>query len=138
MPFCKKGNLFYTDGSTGYVGAVDVAEIMVQLMDKHIYNERFILIENTYTYKAIFSLIQSAYNKPLPKIKTGLLILHLGRLADALFSGITGKNRFLTNDIIRSATGHKSFSNQKVIKALSFTFTPINKVISDICLGSKN
>jgi len=136
--FCKKGNLFYTDGSTGYVSAVDVAEVMVQLMDKEIYGERYILIENTYTYKSIFSLIQGAYNKPAPKIKTGLFILHLGRIADAIVSALTGKNRFLTNDIIRSATGHKKFSNKKIIKALSFTFTPINKVISDICSQHNN
>lgn len=136
--FCKKGNLFYTDGSTGYVGAFDVAEIMVQLIDKKIYTERFIIVENSYSYQSIFTLIQQAYKKPAPKIKLGFWILHFGRVADAFLSKLTGKDRVITHDIIRSATGHKSFSNQKIKKALSFTFTPINQVISQICLGAEN
>lgn len=136
--FCKKGNLFYTDGSTGYVSAVDVAEVMVQLIDKQIFNERFILIENTYSYKLIFTLIQEGFKKAAPKIKIGLMVLHLGRIADAFLSKLTGKDRILTNEIIQSATGHKSYSNQKIKKALSFAFTPIIKVVSEICLHPNN
>lgn len=130
--FCRKGNMFYTDGSTGYVTAIDVAEVMVQLVDKKMVNERYIVNEGMYSYKTIFSLIQNEFDKQAPKIKSGKFLLHSGRIADGLVSRLTGKDRILTKDIINSALGHKDFSNQKIKTALSFEFTPIPQAIKFI------
>jgi dihydroflavonol-4-reductase len=130
--FCRKGNLFYTDGSTGYVTATDVAEVMVQLVDKKLYNERFIVNEGMYSYKTVFTLIQNEFDKQAPKIKSSKFLLHSGRIADGLLSRLTGKDRILTKDIINSALGHKDFSNQKIKNTLSFEFTPIPQAIKFI------
>jgi len=131
--FCKKGNMFYTDGSTAYVDVNDVVEVMLQLMDKQIFNERFILIENSYTFKDIFTQIQKKFGKPAPFIKSGICLLQLGRIADGILSRITGKDRVLTTNTIRTAIGHKKYSNSKVKNSLSFSFKPINEVLNSIC-----
>ncbi|MBP9067879.1 MAG: NAD-dependent epimerase/dehydratase family protein [Bacteroidia bacterium] len=131
--FCKKGNMFYTDGSTAYVEVNDVVEVMVRLMDKQIFNERFILIENSYTFKSVFTQIQKKFGKKAPYIKSGIYLLQLGRIADAILSRITGKDRVLTSNTIRTAIGHKKYSNSKVKSALSFSFKPINEVLNSIC-----
>ncbi len=131
--FCKKGNMFYTDGSTAYVDVNDVVEVMVQLMDRQIFNERFILVENSYTFKDIFTQIQKKFGKNAPYIKSGIYLLQLGRIADAVLSGITGKDRVLTSNTIRTAIGHKKYSNSKVKNALSFSFKSINEVLNSIC-----
>jgi len=131
--FCKKGNMFYTDGSTAYVDVNDVVEVMVQLMDKQIFNERFILIENSYTFKDIFTQIQQKFGRSAPSIKSGIYLLQIGRIADAIFSTITGKDRVLTTNTIRTAIGHKKYSNLKVKNTLSFSFKPIKEVLNDIC-----
>ncbi|MDZ4666127.1 MAG: NAD-dependent epimerase/dehydratase family protein [Bacteroidota bacterium] len=131
--FCKKGNMFYTDGSTAYVDVNDVVEVMLQLMDKQIFNERFILIENSYTFKDIFTQIQKKFGKPAPFIKSGIFLLQLGRIADGILSRITGKDRVLTTNTIRTAIGHKKYSNSKVKNSLSFSFKPINEVLNSIC-----
>lgn len=136
--FCRKGNMFYTPGGTGYISAVDVAEVMVQLIDKHIYNERFILIEGTYSYKDIFTMIQNAFGKPAPSIKSGKFLLHSGKLADGLLSKLTGKDRILTQEIINAALNQKDFSNQKIQKTLSLEFTPIPSVIKSISENLKS
>lgn len=136
--FCKKGNMFYTDGSTAYVDVNDVAEVMVQLMDKQIFNERFILIENSYTFKDIFTQIQQKFGKNGPTIKSRIYLLQLGRIADAIWSTITGKDRVLTTNTVRTAIGHKKYSNYKVKNALSFSFKPIKEVLNDICNHYEN
>lgn len=136
--FCKKGNMFYTDGSTAYVDVNDVAEVMVQLMDKQIFNERFILIENSYTFKDIFTHIQQNFGKSAPFIKSGIFLLQMGRIADAILSAITRKDRVLTSNTIRTAIGHKKYSNSKVKNALSFTFKPVFEVLNTICDHYKN
>lgn len=131
--FCKKGNMFYTDGSTAYVDVNDVVEVMVQLMDKQIFNERFILIENSYTFKDIFTQIQQKFGRSAPSIKSGIYLLQLGRIADAILSTIMRKDRVLTSNTIRTAIGHKKYSNLKVKNTLSFSFKPINEVLNSIC-----
>ena len=131
--FCKKGNRFYTDGSTGYVSAMDVAEAMTKLIDKCIFNERFILIEGIYSFKDILTSIQKAFNKQPPKIKIGLFLLHLGRIMDSIFSKLSGKDRILTKEIVQSSIGHKDYSNEKIRNTIQFTFSPINSVIETIC-----
>ena len=135
---CKKGTMFYTDGSTAYVGVNDVVEIMVQLMDKKIFNERFILVENSYTFKDIFTQIQEKFGKKAPFIKSGIYLLQLGRIADGIVSGITGKDRVLTSNTIRTAIGHKKYSNNKVKTTLSYSFKPIEEVLNSICEHYKN
>lgn len=136
--FCKKGNMFYTDGSTAYVDVNDVVEVMVQLMDKQIFNERFILVENSYTFKDIFTQIQKKFGKPAPFFKSGKFLLQLGRMADGILSKITGKDRVLTSNTIRTAVGHKKYSNSKVKSALSFSFKPVNEVLNGICEHFEN
>lgn len=136
--FCKKGNMFYTDGSTAYVEVNDVVEVMVQLMDKQIFNERFIIIENSYSFKYIFTEIQKKFGKSAPFLKSGKFVLELGRIADGIISAITRKDRVLTSNTIRTAVGHKKYSNVKVKNTLNFTFKPIQEVLKSICEHYEN
>lgn len=131
--FCYKGNRFYSDGSTAYVDVNDVVNVMVKLVDEQIFGERFILVENTYTFKEIFSYVQKKFGKAPPHIKTGKWILHLGRIADGLLSGIFGKERVLTKNTVRTITGHKKYSNSKAKDLLSYTFKPVPEVLNTIC-----
>jgi dihydroflavonol-4-reductase len=131
--FCYKGNRFYTDGSTAYVDVNDVVNVMVSLMDQQIFGERFILVENSYSFKEIFSLVQKKFGKDPPSIKTPRWLLHLGRIADGFLSGILGKDRVLTRNTVRTITGHKKYSNLKTKTTLSYTFKPVPEVLNSIC-----
>ncbi len=46
---------WYTDGTSGFVDAMDVAEIMIRLMESEISAERFILSAENRSYKDIFT-----------------------------------------------------------------------------------
>lgn len=131
--FCHKGNMFYTDGSTAYVDANDVANVMVQLMDKEIFGERFILVENSYTFREIFGHVQQKFGRSAPLIKTGPFALFLGRIADGFFSRIFGKDRVLTKNTVRTMFGHKKYINTKVKTTLNYTFKPVPEVLNFIC-----
>lgn len=136
--FCYKGNNFYSDGSTAYVDVNDVVNVMVKLVDEQIFGERFILVENTYTFKEIFSHIQQKFGKKPPSIKTPNWILHLGRIADGFLSGILGKDRVLTKNTVRTITTHKKYSNTKARTLLSYNFKPVPEVLNSICEHYQN
>lgn len=134
---CYKGNMFYTNGSTGYVAAVDVAKSMIALVEKKQFSNRFIIIEDNYTFKHIFDHIQSEFGKRRPFINAGRFILQLGRIADGFLCKITGQEPTLTKAIINSALNTQKLSNGKLKEVLNEPFLPVNEAISQICAHYK-
>lgn len=130
---CYKGNLFYTLGSAGLVSASDVAGIMIQLSEGRHYANRYIVIEENYSFKELFDAVQENFGKAKPKINATRFILQLGRIADGVVSKVTGKEPALTGSIINSALNKQHLSNKKVIQTLNYKFEKISTIIPKIC-----
>ncbi|MCE3258706.1 MAG: NAD-dependent epimerase [Bacteroidetes bacterium] len=130
---CYKGNRFYTLGTAGLVSAMDVASVMVNLMEKKHYANRYILVEGNYTFQYLFNSIQEKFGKRKPSINASKAILQLGRMADGIRSKIAGTEPALTKAIINSALNTQNLSNKKVKRDIQFEFEPVDKVISRIC-----
>jgi dihydroflavonol-4-reductase len=130
---CYKGNRFYTNGTTGYVAASDVATIMLELVLKERFGQRYILVENNYSFRTIFNQIQTNFGRSVPSIKVSRTVLTLGWIANFFHSSLTGKTPTITKAVINSALNNQSYSNQKILDALSYKFTPIEEVIGQIC-----
>ena len=120
-----KGVKFYTDGVTGFVGAIDVAGAMVALVNKKIFGERFILVENNYPFKHILDTIHAELSKPLPKIKAGTGLLTLGKW----FSFLMPDGQKLTSSTISSLTSKTTFSNRKLSLFLDYKYTNIDECL---------
>lgn len=123
----KKGNRFYTNGQTGFVDAVDVAEIMIRLMENNYYNERFIISSENMTYKEFYTIANAAFGKKPPTIYCGKLITALGWRMAKLFSLFTGTKPVITRDIARAAHNNKRFSNEKVRRKLDYSFLSVRE-----------
>lgn len=130
---CYKGNKFYTQGSAGYVCATDVATTMINLINKKLFSNRYIIIENNYTIHTIFNLIQTQFKKPLPTIEATKFLLNMACFADNFLSSLKNKPPTLSKSLIDAALNTQTLSNTKIIKDLNVVFTPINQVISQIC-----
>ncbi len=130
---CYKGNKFYTDGLAGYISATDTASIMVELMDKKQFANRYILVEGNYTFKQIFDMILSNFGKQKTTVKAGRTILQMGRFFDYISSKITSKDQILSGAIVNAALNEQTFLNSKIKETLHFKFTPISHQINEIC-----
>jgi dihydroflavonol-4-reductase len=128
----SKGNKFYSDGVAGYVAAEDVAEIMIQLMEKRLFGSRYIIIENNYTFKEVFTRIQNSFKKSAPIFKVGKELLYLAAFTEAVRCFISRKDPALTPSIISAALNKQRFSNAKIVDALGHKFLPVNEVIDRI------
>lgn len=137
LHFCKKGNPFYIDGISAYVAAPDVARALCQLMDKQIYNERFIVIENNYSHKAILTLIQQAFGKKPPFIRIGKNALWVASKFLGFFSAISGMPNPLANGV-SGAPDAKVYSNVKLKQTLGFEFTDLKQYIQKVCSGESS
>ncbi|MBH83892.1 MAG: hypothetical protein CMP70_04380 [Flavobacteriales bacterium] len=124
-----KGLKFYSSGSTGYIDVVDVAKCVIKLLEKEIINERFILNAENKKYRDIFDSIAENLNKPKPHIKVSPLIKEITWRIEWLMSLITNKSPLITKETANTAMKNKSFSNEKIIKALDYKFIPIEESI---------
>ena len=124
-----KGLKFYSSGSTGYIDVLDVAKCVVKLLEKEIINERFILNAENINYRDIFDSIAENLNKPKPHIKVSPLIKEIAWRIEWLKSFITNKSPLITKETANTAMKNKSFSNEKIIKALDYKFIPIEESI---------
>ena len=124
-----KGLKFYSSGSTGYIDVVDVAKCVIKLLEKEIINERFILNAENIKYRDIFDSIAENLNKPKPHIKVSPLIKEIAWRIECLKSFITNKSPLITKETANTAMKNKSFSNEKIIKALDYKFIPIEESI---------
>jgi nucleoside-diphosphate-sugar epimerase len=117
----------------GYVSASDVADVMIQLINKRLFSNRYIVIENNYSIQSIFNLIQTQFNKPIPSIKASKFLLQLALIVNVILSKITNKSPLISKSLIQASLNTQVSSNSKILNDLDFTFQPIHQVISFIC-----
>jgi nucleoside-diphosphate-sugar epimerase len=130
---CYKGNKYYTEGTAGYIAAQDVAGSMIDLVAKKLFSNRYILIENNYSFKEIFDEIHTHLKQPKPSINAGKKMLQFARIMDVIICAFSNKQPQITKPLISSALNHQLYSNAK-IKAVSLkAFLPVNQVIEKIC-----
>jgi dihydroflavonol-4-reductase len=130
---CYNGNKFYTNGMGSYISANDVAKAMIELTQKRLFSNRYILIENSYSYRDIFNQIHTHLGKPLPTIQATRLMLEIGKVGTALLAFFSGKKPKITRSIINSALNKQIFSNKKLKEALELPLSPIYLSIDQIC-----
>ena len=130
---CLKGNKFYTNGSSAYIGALDLSAIMLELISAKKFGSRFIIIENNYSYHFILSEIQKQLNKTPPSIKISKWQMRLGRLVSQFASIFTKNHPIISSSMINSAFNTQTFSNQKILALTKRQIMPINQVINEIC-----
>jgi dihydroflavonol-4-reductase len=121
----EKGIRFYTEGETGFVAAKDVAGVMSALMNKKVFGERFVLIENNYSYKYILVKIHRHLGKPAPGIKAGRILLEMARTFGFLIPG----DYKLSSSTISNLLGKTSYSGQKLGTFLDYKYTSIDETI---------
>ncbi len=129
----SKGTPFYSKGVNGYVDVRDVASSMVALMDSEILNQRFILSAENLNYYDFFSKILTRFGKKAPTILARRTLLEAGWRIEKLKYMITGISPLITRETARTSRNTYYYSSEKIIKALDFTFIPIDKSIKDTC-----
>lgn len=130
----SKGIPFYTTGITGYVAVEDVAEVMIQLMQKNIFSQRFILIENNYSFKEILEELHLSLGKPIPKYKATYSMLNFIRSLESFWSFINPKYEpNFTKATVQGSVMQNHYNNQLIKSTLpSFSFRPIKLYINEV------
>lgn len=127
-----KGMPYYTNGITGYVDAMDVANIMEQLMKSTIKNEAFILVSENLSFKTFFSQTAKTLDVKPPTKEAKSWLLGIGWRLDWLNYQIFGKRRSLSKQAARSAISITKYDASKLKNALNYKFKSVDQSIKEV------
>jgi dihydroflavonol-4-reductase len=126
---------FYTRGTNGFVDAKDVCRAMVLLMNSNITNERFIVNENNYSYKTIFTLMANAFGKKPPPYFAKPWMSNIVWRLYAIRKFFTGIKPLITKETAHTADTIFEYDNSKLLKALpEFTYTSMEDTLARVAV----
>ncbi|ROI09148.1 NAD-dependent epimerase/dehydratase family protein [Chryseobacterium sp. H3056] len=111
-------------GSSAYVDVRDVAKIAVNLMEKEVFNERFIVISSTERLLAVSNFVREKLGKPKAKLLPDF-VLKIGYFLNIILGWLFPKLRMLNKVNLETVTSHHLISNQKIKQALDYKFIPV-------------
>ncbi|MGB3074635.1 MAG: NAD-dependent epimerase/dehydratase family protein [Chitinophagales bacterium] len=126
-----EGMRFYSSGTSGFVAAVDVAELMIRLMNSEIQQERFIINAEDWSYRDLFFNIADAMGKKRPTVKASRWLTEMIWRLEALRSVFVAHPPLISRETARISQLTYHFDTAKIKAAMGFTFTPIKKCIED-------
>ncbi|TCV09373.1 nucleoside-diphosphate-sugar epimerase [Sphingobacterium alimentarium] len=128
----NNGIKIFTGGSVGIVDVEDVTKIMFQLMNSDIKSERFILNSENISNKELLYRIAQLIDKKPPTLKANNLMLSSAWRMAKVLSLMTGKKPVITEESVQAAASLLAFSNEKITKAINYSFKPLNHTLQEI------
>ena len=118
----KKGLSFYTKGNIGIVSVEDVVKSMIQLMKSSVNGERYSIVGENISTKALLDFISEELNLKKPSIEATKWMTSIAWRMDWLISKIVNRKRRLTRSTATSSHSTTTFDTSKIEKELNFTF----------------
>jgi nucleoside-diphosphate-sugar epimerase len=128
----KKGLLFYTKGTSGFVSVNDVVKIMIQLMKKNSNGERYIVIAKNISFENVLNCIAKGLDVKPPSIYARPLITEISWRIDWILSALFFQKGKISKSMARSLHTSDFISNEKITQTLDYKFKDIDEYCSEI------
>lgn len=129
----KKGMPFYTNGVNGYVDVMDVARVTILLMEKGVYQERFVLVSENASMHRFLDEVSTLLHKNKPRIKVTPLIAEIAWVVAGVQRLFTRKKSGLTKETSRASLKKYEYSNAKIKQELQYEFIPLSQTLINTC-----
>ena len=126
-----KGMPFYSDGTNGFVDVRDVAKATIELMDKGVFGERFILNAENWLLRNSFSAMAKALGTKVPHIPLSKNLAGVYWRLEWLKSFVFGSQPKVTKETVNTAFSTTRYSNQKIKDLLGIEFIPVQQSIEE-------
>lgn len=128
----SRGFPFYPSGSIGIIDVRDVVNIMIELTDSSVVNERFILVNENISYRSLMTDLAHLSGKKAPAKKLSKTLMQIISSIDGVCHSIFRTRRKITKDIVRSMFKKSEYSNKKIVDLLDYDFIPTEDTLSFI------
>ena len=131
----KKGYRFYPPGSNASVDARDLASILVMLANSEISSERFLCIGSNQKFKVLIDEIATQLEVRKPTKLVSRTMVNIARKLIGFTSFFSGKKPAITKETVNSLFSNKSYSSNKIEKALGVKFRPLSEQVENTIKG---
>lgn len=125
-----KGLKYHFPKVTGFIGVVDVVQIMQSLMESAEHNQQYILVAENKSFRQIFDLVAEQLEKPKPTTPLKKWMVALGWIFQKTGS-FFGRKRNITRSSIQGLFTETRYSNKKIQELLDYNFMSLQKVIAE-------
>ncbi|MFK7757038.1 MAG: NAD-dependent epimerase/dehydratase family protein [Flavobacteriales bacterium] len=125
------GQKYYTEGENGFIDARDVAFVLKRLYDEKLFSQRYILVGENMSYKAVADSMAEYLDTSKPTIKASKWATGLVWRVLWLASKFTGKAPVLTKESARSSHRIITYDNSKVRAELGITFHTVDQAVKN-------
>ncbi len=125
----EKGTNYYPSGSNATVDARDVSRIMIKLMKSEIKNERYLCIGSNQSFKELMDEIAKQLYLKVPRKLAKQWMVNFARRLLGFISWFTPKPPSMTRETVEALYSSRTYSNEKVKKALNETFYTLEETV---------
>jgi len=133
LKYAYDEHIFYPAGNLNFVDVEDVVTCIYQLMISDISNERFILSAGQIPYKDFFEKVASRFHKKAPSTVLNKTFTGIVWRLEAIKSFFTGNAPLITKETALSSNHSFDYRNDKIRKALNFSFRDLDNSLDRIC-----
>ncbi|MBS1549202.1 MAG: NAD-dependent epimerase/dehydratase family protein [Bacteroidetes bacterium] len=119
---------FSFSGSTAYVDVRDVSKMAILLMEKEVFDQRFILISENIKFEEMANLVRSKFGLNKVKIIPNF-ILKIGTIFAYLLGWLFPMLKMINKRNIEAVSTSNIISNKKITHQLNESFLPISESI---------
>ncbi len=124
-----EGLRFYTDGSNGFVGADDLARMVVQAEEKQL-TGAFVVSSESWKYRRLFDVLLGHFEHPPAPFHAGPFLSGLYWRTEWLLSKIKGRRSLVTRFSAKSAQTERSWDGSPVLEAMpGFAYEPLPSLL---------
>lgn len=113
-------------GGAPYIDVRDVAKISVELMEREIFGERFILVSENRRFHEVGTYVRRKFGKDAPKVIQRPL-LKIVQVFAILFGWLFPALRMVNKVSIDTVDGLSNISNKKIRQTLGYDFIPVTE-----------
>lgn len=133
-----EGLKYYTSGATGFVDVRDVADILIQLVESNIENQRYVINGENKSYFDFFKKVAEVLHKSPPTKKATPFMKEIVWRAEWLRSRMTGKSPLITKETARTSSHQYEYLNDKIVHELEYKFRFIDVSIQETAASYLN
>lgn len=123
---------FYPSGSNGFVDVKDVAQAVIQSIDKKPVQERVIINGYNISYRDMLNQIASIKGIAGPSRLFPKTLALLGGSLIRFGALITGRKHYFQSSLLNSVYTKSSYNNKKSIEKLDMIYRPIEQTLTEV------
>ncbi len=128
--YVRQGNRYFPLGNINYVDVRDVCNVVSQLLQQPVTNQRYILNAESIPYQYFFNEIAKRLEIKGPDKPVNNFAARLALFRDWILKVVKGRKRSLTRETVKLSGSKIYFSNAKARRELNSTFVPLSESLS--------